>query len=87
METVSSTEVARRLSDLLNRVRYQNESFVITRGGEEIARLTGVARSPATLATLIATVVARPSNDPSFADDLIRIQAEQPVAESDPWAS
>ncbi len=87
MESVSSTELARRLSDLLNRVRYRNESFVITRGGEEIACLVGLAHRPATLASVIARAVENRSNDPSFADDLARVQSEQPASSPDPWAS
>ncbi len=87
MESVSSTELARRLSDLLNRVRYRNESFVITRGGEEIARLTGVTRRPTTLASVLERAVEVRSDDPLFADDLARTQAEQPGPGPDPWAS
>ncbi|HEX7480583.1 MAG TPA: hypothetical protein VF331_22475 [Polyangiales bacterium] len=39
MSLVSATEAARQFSDLLNRLRYRQESFEIVRGGEVVARL------------------------------------------------
>lgn len=40
METkITATELARNLSDILNRVRYKGESFCIERNGELIAVL------------------------------------------------
>jgi prevent-host-death family protein len=85
---VTATEAARRLSDLLNRVWYRNESFVIVRGGEEVARLVRVGgRSPVTLAQAVNTAVAHRSGDPLFANDLESIQLQQPPPGDGPWAS
>ena len=39
---VSATQAARTFSDLLNRVRYRGESFVIERGGEPICEMAPV---------------------------------------------
>ena len=36
---ITATDVARRLSDVLNQVRYQGEEFDIVRGKEVVARL------------------------------------------------
>jgi antitoxin (DNA-binding transcriptional repressor) of toxin-antitoxin stability system len=36
---ITATELARNLSDILNRVRYKGESFVVIRGGESVAVL------------------------------------------------
>ena len=85
---VSATEAARRFSDLLNRVRYRGERFVIVRNGEEVAELSAVATRPgATLAELMERLLAVRSGDPGFADDLERIQAEQPTVGEGPWTS
>jgi prevent-host-death family protein len=85
---VSATDAARRLSDLLNRVRYLGERFVIVRNGEEVAELSSVATRPtATLAEMFERLTAARTGDPAFADDLERIQAEQPAAGEGPWAS
>jgi antitoxin (DNA-binding transcriptional repressor) of toxin-antitoxin stability system len=37
--TISATEAARNLSDVLNQVRYQSAEFDIVRGKEVVARL------------------------------------------------
>ncbi|MFN7095329.1 MAG: type II toxin-antitoxin system Phd/YefM family antitoxin [Burkholderiales bacterium] len=38
-QVISATEVTRHFSDILNRVKYQGQSFDIKRGREVIARL------------------------------------------------
>jgi prevent-host-death family protein len=85
---VSATEAARRFSDLLKRVRYRGEKFVIVRNGEEVAELSAVApRTGVTLAEAVDRLIAARSGDPDFADDLERIQAEQPLVGEGPWTS
>ncbi len=85
---VSATEAARRFSDLLNRVRYRGEKFVIVRNGEEVAELSAVpARPGVTMAELLDRLIAVRTGDPDFADDLERIQAEQPLVGEGPWTS
>lgn len=39
VQTITATEAARAFSELLNRVRYEHQSFVILRGGEQVARI------------------------------------------------
>jgi prevent-host-death family protein len=36
---ISATELARRLGDILGRVRYRGDSFLVERNGEPVARL------------------------------------------------
>jgi antitoxin (DNA-binding transcriptional repressor) of toxin-antitoxin stability system len=43
---VSATEAARRLGDLLARVRYRGESFLIRRGKTLVARLGPATEQP-----------------------------------------
>ncbi len=40
--SITATVAARQFSDLLNRVRYRDETFVIVRNGEEVAQLSKV---------------------------------------------
>lgn len=40
---VSATEAARTFSDLLNRIRYRGEEFVVERAGEPVCRMTPAA--------------------------------------------
>jgi len=38
-QVISATELAKRLSDVLNRVRYRHETFVVERNGEPVASI------------------------------------------------
>ena len=80
METrITATDLAKSLSDILNRVRYRSESFVIVRSGEEIATLAPKGPIPGvTLQHLAAALRDRASPGEGFADDLEAIQAAQP---------
>ncbi len=87
-QRVTATEAARRFSDLLNRVRYEGETFVIVRGGEEIGQLAPAQPNrPVTLRDLMEILAREASPDPEFADDLEEIQREQPLAGDTPWPS
>lgn len=85
--TLTATSLARDLSDVLSRVRYRGESFVIERAGEPVAVVSPPpVRAGASLATL-AALIQEHGRDPSFADDLEAIQASQPPAPDSPWPS
>jgi prevent-host-death family protein len=85
---VTATEAARQFSDLLNRVRYEGETFVIVRGGEEVGQLVPTQPNPSlTLRSLFEILDSEAAPDPEFADDLEAIQREQPLAGETPWPS
>lgn len=86
-QRVTATEAARNFSDLLNRVRYGGETFVIVRGGEEIGQLAPAAPRTLTLRGLLDLLQRERTSDPEFADDLEAIQREQPLAGEAPWDS
>lgn len=84
--TISATDAARRLSDLLNRVLYRGESFVIVRNGTAVAQLgPAPERAPVTLAEAVERLLQHRTGDPRFADDLERIQVEQPPPGEGRW--
>lgn len=85
---ITATQLARSLSDILNRVRYRGERFEIQRHGETLAILAPAdARAARTVRDFVADIMSRPTPDPTFADDLERVQAEQPPAEFHEWPS
>jgi len=85
---LTATTAARSFSDLLSRVQHRGERFGIVRGGEDVAELVPAAGGPGTtLAQLLAQLADLPGADPGFADDLEAVQAGQPRAPGDPWAS
>ena len=84
---ISATALARSLSDVLNRVKYRGEEFVIERGGEVIARLTAAtAWRDLTAADLVRLVGDIPVPADGFADDLEALRAAQGEVR-DPWPS
>lgn len=85
--TITATEAARKFSDLLNRVRYRGETFRIVRSGETVAQLTAPPRSGTSFQALLSKLDAARTEDPELADELERIQAEQPTAGEGPWDS
>ena len=84
---MSATELARRLGDVLGRVRYRRDTFIVERNGQPIARLVPWGPADDSLAEgLRAWREAGPTPDPTFADDLARVNAaDRP--QRDPWAS
>ena len=74
--TISATELARNLGDILGKVRYRREVFIVERNGEPIARLAPLASGAATsLADGLRAWRAAAAVDPAFADDLERVNA------------
>ena len=83
---ISATELARKLGDVLGRIRYRGESFVVERNGEPVARLTPLAaRTAGTVREGLVAWREASSPDSELADDLERVNgADQPP--SNPWA-
>jgi antitoxin (DNA-binding transcriptional repressor) of toxin-antitoxin stability system len=46
---ISATDAARRFSEILNRVRYRNETFVVRRGGVAVCEIVPVRGDASTL--------------------------------------
>lgn len=87
MTTIRATEAARNFSDILDRVSFRGEEFVIVRGGVTVARLSPAAPVPPALGDLVTRLAAVRSGDPDFATDLEWIQRHQPSLRKDPWRS
>lgn len=81
---ISATEAAREFSDIINRVRYRGDEFIVERGGEPVCRISPVAPTHATLADLIEVLKKFPP-DEEFADDLEDIIKNQPPIPKSPW--
>ena len=80
METkITATELSRTLSDILSRVRYRGERFLIERNGEPVATLSpATPMSTISLGELLARLGDLSLPGEGFADDLETIQAGQP---------
>ena len=89
METrITATDLAKGLSDVLNRVRYQGEKFVIERNGEPVAALVPSAPKLGVTLRQVATRLAdltMPGD--GYAEDLEAMQSAQERSEAPVWRS
>ena len=88
--TIRASDLARKLGDVLSRVRwsaiYRNDSFVVEWKGARVARLTPVSSPPATatVGEALDAWLSGADADPAFADDLATIGASDRPPD-DPW--
>lgn len=88
--TITATELARNLSDILNRVRYKGERFRIERNGEVVATLEPTPRRKATtVAEFIEFMERVPKPDSDFWNDVERAHNEMntPLSPPPEWPS
>lgn len=84
--SVSATEAARTFSDLLNRIRYRGEEFVVERNGEAVCRMVPAAPTMRlTLAELISLLQALPKPDAAFASAVRRAARAPRRLPRSPW--
>ncbi len=83
--TITATELSRSLSDILSRVRYKGETFIVERNGVPVATL-GPATSTKTmpLGEFFAFLKDNWPDD-KFAEDLEAIHALQQPARMPEW--
>ncbi len=90
LNTISVTDAARNFSDVVNRIYYQRQSYLLTRGGTVVARLTP-APEPLTGARLATLWEDRPRLDPHDAEvweaDLATLRAGVRPPEDAGWDS
>jgi prevent-host-death family protein len=82
---ITATEAARTFSDLLNRVLYRGEVFVVERGGQPVCRIVpagGVGFKFRDLVRLWKTI---PKPDPDYWNTLEKINRAQPPLPESPW--
>jgi prevent-host-death family protein len=84
---ISATDLTRKLGDVLARVRYRRDSFLVERNGAAVARVVPVPGDSATsLREAVALWRSAGAPDAAFADDLERVgAADRPP--TNPWAS
>lgn len=83
---ISATDLARKLGDVLGKVRFRRDVFVIERNGEPVARLSAwPVAEDATLGRALRAWREAGPPDETFADDLERVnRADRPP--QNPWA-
>jgi prevent-host-death family protein len=80
MKTVNATEVARNFSEVLDGVEHRHQTYVVTRGGRPIARITPV---PSANGLDVKRLLRDHAADPSWLDELAAIRATVTLEERD----
>ena len=87
METnISATELARKLGDVLGRVRFRGDAFIVERNGRPVAKLSPLAsEADGTVRDALSAWSSQAPVDDEFADDLERVNKADRVPRN-PWA-
>ena len=89
-QVISVTEASRNFSDMINRVYYQGQTYLLTRGGIVVAQLTGTGRS-LSASEMLARWEQRPRLDPEDAAawelDLAELRGTVLTPEDSAWDS
>lgn len=90
MTEISTTELARQLSDFVNRVTWRGEEFIIMRGGKPVATLSPVPSGTRVcdLPGILSTLPPLPPTDlEEFEKDVTNIRRDHNQQVLDPWQS
>jgi antitoxin (DNA-binding transcriptional repressor) of toxin-antitoxin stability system len=82
---ISATQAARTFSELMNRVRYRGESFIVERGGKPVCEILPALPAKfggAELANLLRTL---PKPDDEYLAAIEKLIAEQPQTAESGW--
>jgi prevent-host-death family protein len=78
---ILATEAARRFSEVVNRVRYRNESFVVKRGGEPVCEIVPVRAKTFTGRDSVKLLRTLPHPDKEYLGTVEKHVRNQPKAE------
>ena len=82
---VSATDAARSFSELLDRVCYRGETFVIERGGEPVCEISQVKPTRFTGADFLTLLHSLPKPDPAFWNAVEKATRQEPAVPESPW--
>ncbi len=82
---ISATEAARKFSEILNRVAYRRETFVVERSGKPICEISPARVKKFTARDFVEMIKSAPRPDDQYFEDVEEIiKKRQPVTPS-PW--
>jgi antitoxin (DNA-binding transcriptional repressor) of toxin-antitoxin stability system len=82
---LSATQAVRQFSDLLNRVRYRGEEFVIERGGEPVCEIIPARPVTRTVADLVRALRSIPKPDDEYWETVEDLTTHQQPLPRSPW--
>lgn len=82
---IDVAEVARVLSDVIERVRSRGDVFVVECEGEPVCRIAPIAPARRTAADLVRLLQEAPRPDEAYWDAVTEIAQNQPTLAETPW--
>lgn len=82
---MSATEAARNFSEILNRVLYRGETFLVERGGEPVCEIRPTRPIRFTGRDLEALLRSLPAVDDDYLDAVEESVRSQPRLPDSPW--
>lgn len=82
---ISATEAARTFSELMNRVRYRGETFVVERGGKPICEILPAAAPKFTGRDLAGLLRALPKPDEAYLAGVEKLISKQSTVAESGW--
>jgi len=82
---ISATEAVRSFSELMNRVRYRGESFLVERGGKPICEILPAAPAKFSGAELANLLRSLPKPDEEYLSIVEELVAKQPSVAKSGW--
>jgi antitoxin (DNA-binding transcriptional repressor) of toxin-antitoxin stability system len=82
---ISATAAARSFSELMNRVRYRGESFVVERGGKPICEILPAAPAKFSGAELAGLLHSLPKPDEEYLAVVEEVVTKQPTVAESGW--
>jgi prevent-host-death family protein len=82
---VTATEAARKFSEILNRVAYKGESFVVERSGRPVCEIRPAEEEGISTGELVEILRSGPHPDKGYFDLLEEITRNQPAVAPLSW--
>jgi antitoxin (DNA-binding transcriptional repressor) of toxin-antitoxin stability system len=84
---ITASEAARSFSDVVARVHYRGEEFVVEKGGVAVCRISPVGQGApkSTLGDLLGFLDSMPPVDDGFKEVVLEATRKQPKLPRSPW--
>ena len=84
---ISATEAARSFSDVVARVHYRGEEFLVEKGGEAVCRISpvGLGATKSTIGNLLDLLDDLPPVDEEYRETVLKLTRKQPKLPRPPW--
>jgi antitoxin (DNA-binding transcriptional repressor) of toxin-antitoxin stability system len=79
MKTVNATEAARNFSEMLDGVEHRGQTYVVTRGGKAVARISPV---PTANGRGVKRLLREHPADPEWPAEIDALRADLPIEET-----